>query len=149
MTEQLEGQGNLFDLDTWCGRTYQEHLVPTRVKTSKPHSKRSSTLSKKHPICLCLMGGGPNRDVSTMSWEVGALLGEYTMHSFGEYPKEERDSHLSQILEEEAHPKYFLSEKACRGILRRAKEKGKALPEELEEALTQQVELSQKETESA
>ena len=84
-----------------------------------------------------------------MSWEVGVLLGEYTMHSFGEYPKEERDSHLSQILEEEAHPKYFLSEKACRGILRRAKEKGKALPEELEEALTQQVELSQKETESA
>ena len=35
---------------------------------------------------------------------------------------------LSQILEVRPHPKYYLSKKACLGILRRAKERGKPLP---------------------
>ena len=51
------------------------------------------------------------------------------MHSFGEYPREENESRLSQILEDRAHPKYCLSEKACAGILRRAEKRGKKLPE--------------------
>ena len=60
------------------------------------------------------------------SWEMGgALLGEYTMHSFGECPNEERESRLSQILEEQPHPKYCLSAKACQGILNRAEKRGK------------------------
>ena len=75
------------------------------------------------------------------SWEMGgALLGEYTMHSFGEFPKEENESHLSQILEEEAHPKYSLSAKACKGILSRASRRGKELPEILRDALERQAE---------
>ncbi len=74
-----------------------------------------------------------------MKWVNGALLGEFTMRSFGEYPKGVGDSHLSQILQEEAHQKYFLSAKACLGILRRAREKNKPLPKELEEALDNQI----------
>ena len=69
----------------------------------------------------------------------GALLGEYMMHSFGESPKEERESHLSQILEEETLPKYYLSKKACQGILNRANKRGKQLPEVLEKALRDQI----------
>lgn len=43
---------------------------------------------------------------------------------------------LSQVLEvEDVHPRYFLSAKACLGILRRAKSRGKALPEMLQAAL--------------
>ena len=72
-------------------------------------------------------------------WEDGALLGEYTMHSFGESPREENASHLSQILVEEAHPKYSLSAKACRGILHRATKRGKELPEVLKQALESQA----------
>lgn len=83
-------------------------------------------------------GGGTTQE---LSWETGGqLLGEYTMHSFGESPKEENVSLLSQILVEEAHPKYSLSAKACRGILNRANRRGKALPEVLRKALEAQIE---------
>ena len=69
----------------------------------------------------------------------GPLLGEYTMHSFGESPKEENASLLSQILVDEAHPKYSLSAKACQGILNRATRRGKELPEILKKALEAQA----------
>lgn len=50
------------------------------------------------------------------------------------------ESRLSQILEDSPHPRYFLSRKACMGILRRSKEKNKPLPPELESALLAQSE---------
>lgn len=74
-----------------------------------------------------------------LKMEDGALLREYTMRSFGEYPREEKESRLSQILEGSVHQRYFLSEKACLGILNRAKRRGKKLPEELEAALKAQA----------
>jgi hypothetical protein len=45
---------------------------------------------------------------------------------------------LSQILEAEVLPKYYLSAKACEGILRRAERRGKELPPMLKDALEQQ-----------
>jgi hypothetical protein len=69
----------------------------------------------------------------------GQLLGEYTTLSFGEFPKEENASLLSQILVDEAHPKYSLSAKACQGILNRASRRGKQLPEILQQALEKQA----------
>lgn len=65
----------------------------------------------------------------------GALLGEPLMLNIGEYPKEEKESHLSWILMEDAPEKYSLSPKACRGILNRASRRGKELPEILKNAL--------------
>ena len=56
-----------------------------------------------------------------------------------EFPKEENASTLSQILEAKAPEKYYLSQKACLGILRRASERGKALPEVLKIALEKQA----------
>ena len=44
-------------------------------------------------------------------------------------------SSLWQILEEEPAPKYYLSAKACAGILRRAENRGRDLPEALRQAL--------------
>ena len=61
------------------------------------------------------------------------------MRSFGEYPSEENASHLSQILEEEVLPKYYLSPRACQGILNRADKRGKPLPKILREALEEQI----------
>ena len=61
------------------------------------------------------------------------------MRSFGESPKEENASHLSQILEECAPPKYCLSARACQGILNRAEKRGKKLPQILREALENQI----------
>jgi hypothetical protein len=74
-----------------------------------------------------------------MKWVDGVLLGEYTTRSFGEYPKEENVSRLSQILEDSPHPKYCLSARACQGILNRANRRGKELPMELKEALLRQA----------
>ena len=61
------------------------------------------------------------------------------MPNTGESPKEESESSLSQILEETPHQKYFLSAKACTGILKRAEKRGRELPEILKEALTRQA----------
>ena len=44
-------------------------------------------------------------------------------------------SSLSEILESETSAKYYLSPKACSGILRRAEKRGKALPPSLRAAL--------------
>jgi len=136
MVDQL----TLFDLDSNCGRTSQVPLQVRAARTSKPSSPKSSASSSRMlPMCLCLRGGvGAKADVSTMSWETGALLGEYTTRSFGEYPKEENASRLSQILEALPHPKYCLSARACQGILNRAIRRGKELPTVLRMALERQ-----------
>lgn len=52
------------------------------------------------------------------------------------------ESTLSQILEANVPEKYYLSAKACEGILRRAERRGKKLPEMLEMALNQMIERS-------
>lgn len=88
------------------------------------------------PLFLCLKKDGLQADAS---WETdGALLGEFSTHSFGESPKDGVESHLSQILEAEPRPKYCLSAKACQGILNRAARRGKDLPEALKTALEAQ-----------
>lgn len=76
----------------------------------------------------CINGGA-------MARMFGRLRGESWMPNFMEYPKEEVESQLSWILMEEVLPKYFLSKKACQGILNRASKRGKGLPEILKNAL--------------
>lgn len=78
------------------------------------------------------------------------MLGEYTTRSFGECPNEENVSRLSAILEDTPHPKYYLSAKACAGILRRAERRGKKLLEPLKAVLIQQSQgaLPQERTEA-
>lgn len=74
------------------------------------------------------------------SWETDtASHGGPMTRSIGEYPREERESTLSQILIANAPERYNLSPTACAGILRRARERGKQLPELLEETLKHQA----------
>ena len=61
------------------------------------------------------------------------------MRNSGVSPREERDCSLSAILLEHVPRRYYLSRRACRGILRRAKERGKPLPPQLELALLLQA----------
>ena len=58
------------------------------------------------------------------------------MHNSLESPNVGAACSLSAILEARVPPKFFLSPKACRGILRRAKRRGKILPSRLAQALT-------------
>lgn len=112
----------------------------TRAKTSRQSSKKSSASQMKNPMYLSLRrenGRQPDASWATIS----PSLGECLMPNTGECPKEESVSTLSQILEETPHQKYYLSEKACLGILRRAEKRGKELPEILRLALIRQAQM--------
>ena len=121
-------------------RTCPEHSAATRAKTSRQSSKKSSASQTKNPMYLSLRrenGRQPDASWATIS----PSLGECLMPNTGECPKEESVSTLSQILEETPHQKYYLSEKACLGILRRAEKRGKELPEILRLALIRQAQM--------
>lgn len=76
--------------------------------------------------------GGANLLVGTEQdtyWVEGIpSRGEPSTLNFGECPSVVEESTLSQILEENVPTKYYLSETACRGILRRSAKRGKELP---------------------
>ena len=67
------------------------------------------------------------------------LLGGYWTLNFGESPRDAEESSLSQILEATVPERYYLSPKACGGIIRRAGNRGKKLPPILEAALLMQA----------
>lgn len=86
--------------------------------------------------CLQVANGQPQE------WLEGqqlTQLGECLTPNFGEYPNVERESTLSEILEDNVPGKYSLSPKACLGILRRAKNKNRKLPDNLRIALEQKI----------
>ena len=138
MTFKAGEQVQWCDLDGWSGKMSPELLAVTKEETSQPSSKkRLESSSRRPPLCLRLQNGPE----AAASWvENGALLGEYTTRSFGECPSEENVSRLSAILEDTPHPKYYLSAKACAGILQRAERRGKELPETLKQVLIRQSE---------
>lgn len=87
-------------------------------------------------------GGGPlNGPAPVQFWRTTTRWrGEPWMPSIGACPNVVCASRLSSILQVNAPEKYYLSQKACEGILRRASRRGKQLPELLKMALTMQIE---------
>ena len=61
--------------------------------------------------------------------------GECWTLSFSESHSAAGESFLWQVLETAPAPKYYLSARACAGILRRAEKRGRELPENLKDAL--------------
>ena len=86
---------------------------------------------------------GMTSPTSSLKWSKGGALnlsrGEFWTVSSSEFPKEGVESSLSQILEENAPPKYSISPTAAAGILRRAQKRGKQLPVPLQESLERVV----------
>ena len=143
MTNVTEDQFTFADLGLWSGKTSPELSAaePQRERTLPQSLKKSSkSANRKAPMCVCVYRteDGQKPDAFTLKMVPGALLGDFTMHSFGESPREENASRLSQILEDSAPQKYSLSAKACQGILNRAARRGKELPTELLKALEAQ-----------
>lgn len=138
MTKPLEGQVSMLDPGLLCGRTYPAPSAATKEPTSKQCSKPCAKSATPTFQYLCLKRGNGKRPAA--SWATAtALHGEPMTLNFGECPSAERGSTLSQILEANAPEKYYLSAKACAGILRRAMKRGKTLPPMLWEALTEVV----------
>lgn len=115
------------------GRMYPELFQVTTERILEPYLKKSQT-----PIfqCLQVANGQPQE---WLEGERLTPLGESLMLNIGEYPSVENESTLSEILEDNVPEKYYLSPKACLGILRRAKNKGRKLPDNLRIALEQKV----------
>ena len=132
-----DGQAFLFDLDSWFGRTSQAHSQAEhrKEKTSGSSSKRSRELVGTPYLFIDLTPGHGDL-LGEPYWELRSPWhGDVLMHNTGVSPRDAIESSLSQILEAYVHPKYYLTAKACLGILRRANERGKKLPPKLERAL--------------
>jgi hypothetical protein len=104
------------------------------------YSKKQRVAQTK-PFQFLNLKSGQMQDAS---WEmVGQLHGVSWMPNSGESPSVAVESSLSQILEANAPEKYYLSQKACSGILRRAERRGKDLPPMLKEALMEVLLMNQ------
>ena len=122
--------------DSLCGKTLLAPTAATTARTSAASSKNSAR-SKTQVYLFLNRKSGKKQEAS---WEMIILSpGEHSTVSIGPFPREECVSTLSQILQVNVPKKYYLSPKACLGILRRASERGKALPEVLRIALEQQA----------
>ena len=137
MPQEMQ-QMSLFDLDTQYGKMCQVRTVQTVEMISELSLKNSAGLSMTKFQFLDLRKdcGAP----LVQLWEMDIpLLGVPWMRSIGEYPSVVEGSGLWQILEESVPLKYYLSEKACLGILRRCEKRGKLLDPRLKASLQMQA----------
>lgn len=124
-------------------KTSQEPLVQTTEKISEPCWKNLRTLNNQTLLFLDLRkenGAKPEQSQETD----GAWLGDSSTVNISEWLSVENVSLLSSTLEASAPEKYYLSARACQGILTRASRRGKRLPELLEAALLEMIEWWQK-----
>lgn len=118
------------------GKMSQEHSVQTGEKISEPCWKNLPAWNNQTFQFLDLRVGGADGAKPEQSPETDGLWhGDSSMLNTGESPNAERESRLSWILEDNAPQKYYLSARACQGILTRASRRGKPLPDILRQAL--------------
>ena len=141
------GQLTLFDLDICAGKMCPVPSVQgkQKAKISASYSKKPQELLTAEYQYLDLRKGYGN--LLGPYWALNShLLGEYWIRGTGPAPPNgAAASSLSQILTDTVPQKYYLSKKACLGILRRAKARGKELPPQLEAALKTQAGIIQPE----
>ena len=90
--------------DTSSGKTSPAPSVQTKAKTSDASSKRSAGSKTMNFLSLDLRNGR----IPDASWVTDSPLpGDSSMLNFGEFPKEENASTLSQILQAGVPEKYY------------------------------------------
>lgn len=127
------------------GKMLEEHSPQTTEKTSDVSWKNLRTSSKQTLQFLNLRGKAEN-GLNPAQFPVmdGLWHGDSSMLNTGECPNVVKESRLSWILEDNVPQKYYLSARACQGILTRASRRGKALPELLKNALLEMIEWWEK-----
>ena len=144
MNNEVE-QECLFDRDFFCGKMSPvlSQAERRKAKTSASSWRRSVEL-KATPYQFLDLTPGAGDLLGQSYWDtISPWHGGVLMHNTGVSPREEKGSSLSLILQAQVPAKYYLTPKACLGILRRAYERGKALPPQLEQALMIQAGLTQ------
>lgn len=146
LIKDLEGQVSLFDPDSEFGKMCLGHTpVDARPARISSRSSKPSLELKNHSFMLLDLRPGAGGLLGPY-WEIDPVwLGLPGTLDTSECPKGAEESFLSAILLDSVPSKYYLSRKACLGILRRAGERGKSLPPKLELALRIQAELLREE----
>src|SRR5271165_2705092 len=122
---------DLMDSGAPCGKTYlessQQATTPSAVSWARlsaqmmPYSRQGE------------------KDGRVLAWFPGhghGSLGGFSTLNISDSPNDASACSLSQVLQTTLiPPRYYLSAKACAGILRRADKRGKELPELLARAL--------------
>ena len=144
MQTYFEGeQVSLFAPDTSAGRTYRARSARERRTARISELSWRKLLDYIAPDYQFLdLSAGAGNLLEQYEWTTrSALHGGCWLRNTGASPRDAIGSFLSQILQ--AHPpkKYYLTTAACLGILRRAKERGKPLPQALDTALRIQAGL--------
>lgn len=146
--KQVDGQISMFDRVLPRGRMSPERFPARREKTSKSSLKSSCTLKNHTFMLLDLRPGAGN--ILGPCWEYDPVwLGPPGTLNTSECPKGVVGSSLSQILQAIVQLKYYLSRKACLGILKRSQKRGKPLPAQLKAALMAQAGLAPAPTEKS
>ena len=120
------------------GKMYPEHSAATEEKISESCWSNWHESNKLMLQSLDLRKTNGQKQESSVVTDT-ALRGELLMLNIGESPNAAVESRLSWILQDSVPEKYYLSQKACQGILNRASRRGKKLPEILKKALERQV----------
>ena len=139
-----DDQACLFDPESYVGKTCPE-LSPQVSRTARTSGSSLRRLLKYvYPTYMFLdLTPGNFNLLGGYEWEIlSPWAGAFSMLNTGVSRNAEPESSLSQILEDSPYPRYYLSPKACLGILRRSKVRGKPLPKRLEAALLAQAGLS-------
>ena len=120
------------------GKMYPEHSAATEEKISESCWSNWHESKKLMLQSLDLRKTNGQKQESSAVMDT-ALRGELLMLNIGESPNAAVESRLLWILQDSVPERYYLSLKACQGILNRAYRRGKKLPEILETALRNRI----------
>lgn len=133
---EIDGQLTFLDPDDYSA-------APAKKKAKRCPTRKDIMELVAVPIQVLDLTPGHGDLLGDAHWEIySPLLEDGTLLNTGVAPREPILSSLSSILEPRPHHKYYLSRTACLGILRRADERGKELPEQLKAALMAQAGLA-------
>ena len=121
------------------GKTCPEHSAPMEEKISEPCWKYFPAWNNQTLQFLNLRRGADGAKPEQSPETDGLWLGDSLMLNIGEFPNAEKESLLSQILEDNVPQKYYLSARACQGIMTRASRRGKPLPDILRQAILDMI----------
>ena len=141
----VDGQESLFAPDGSAGRMFQACSAADTQKgrISRPSSSRSSALQAVPFLSLDLTPGAGNL-LGEFYWDLRSPWrgGSLTLNTGPAPPSGDAGCSLSLILQDNPPRKYYLTRRACLGILRRAGERGRPLPPQLHRALLVQAGLA-------
>lgn len=118
----------------------------TKQRGSPMNYDLCSSLGRMFPDCSLAIAAETSQQ-SSWNWSASGMSADGQLLMLSGLVLHSADSaysvcSLAQILEPQCAPKYYLSPRACQGILRRAEKHGRTLPEALQLALATMAALA-------